>query len=75
MLECVNVQSCPALCNPMNYSPAGSSVHGISQARIQEWVAVSFSRGTSQSRDQTQVSCVSALAGRFFTTGATWEAQ
>ena len=41
----------------------GSTVHGILQARIQEWVAISFSRGTSQLRDQTQVSCI---AGRFF---------
>ena len=49
----------------MDYSPAGSSVHGIFQARILEWVAVPFSRGSSQSRDRTQVSCI---AGRFFTT-------
>ena len=44
-------QSCPTLCNPMNYT-----VHGILQARIQEWAAFPFSRGSSQSRDQTQVS-------------------
>ena len=46
-------------------SPPGSSVHGISQARILEWVAISFSRGSSQPRDQI---LVSSLAGRFFTT-------
>ena len=46
----------------MNYSPPGSSVHGILQARILEWVAVPFSRGSSQPRDQTLVSCI---AGRF----------
>ena len=46
------------------YSPPGSSVHGILQARILEWVAISFSRGSSQPRDQT---CVSCIAGRFFT--------
>ena len=46
-------------------SPPGSSVHGILQAGIQEWAAISFSRGSSQPRDQTQVSCI---AGRFFTT-------
>ena len=52
------------LCNLMDCSPPGSSVHGISQARLPEWVAISFSRGPSQSRDRTQVSCI---AGRFFT--------
>ena len=42
----------------MHWSPPGSSVHGISQARILEWVAISYSRGSSQSRDQTHVSCI-----------------
>ena len=47
-MQCVLVaQSCPALCNPMNCSPPGSSVHGIFQARISEWVAIPFSRGSS----------------------------
>ena len=50
---------------PMDCSPPGSSVHGILQARILEWVAISFPRGSSQPRDWTQVSLV---AGRFFTT-------
>ena len=58
-------QSCPTLCYPMHCSPPGSSVHGISQARILEWVAISFSRGSSKPRDGTQVSC---LTGRLFTT-------
>ena len=49
-------QSCPTLCNPMDCSPPGSSVHGILQTRILEWVAIPFSRGYFQSRDQTQVS-------------------
>ena len=49
-------QSCPTLCDPMDCSPPGSSVHGILQARILEWVAISFSRGSSWSRDRTQVS-------------------
>ena len=40
-------QSCPALCDPMDCSLPGSSVHGISQARLLEWVAISFSRGSS----------------------------
>ena len=42
---CLAAQSCPTLCNPMDCSPPGSSGHGISQARILEWVAISFSRG------------------------------
>ena len=65
-------QSCSALCDPMDYSPPDSSVHGILQVRILEWGAMSSSRGSSQPRGQIQVSCV---AGRFFTTWATREAQ
>ena len=57
-------QLCPALCNPMDYSRPGSSVHGILQSRTLEWVAIPFSRGSSQSRDRTWVLCI---AGRFFT--------
>ena len=64
-------QSCPTLCDPMDCSPPGSSVHEIFQARILEWVAISFSRGSSQPRDQTRVSCT---AGRFITDWATREA-
>ena len=63
-------QSCPTLCDPVHYSPPGSSVHGIIQARILEWVAISFSRGSSWTRDRTQVSCI---AGRCFTVWATRE--
>ena len=55
------------LCNPMACSLPGSSVHGIFQARILEWVAISFSRGWSQPRNQTSVSYVSYIEGRFFT--------
>ena len=55
-------QPCPTLGNPMDYSPPGSSVHGISQERTLEWVAISFSRGSSQPWDQT---CISCLSGRF----------
>ena len=54
---CLGSKSCPTLCDPMNCSPPGSSVHGILQARILEWVAISFSRGSSQPRDWTHVSC------------------
>ena len=57
-------QLCPTLCDPMDCSLPGSSVHGILQASILEWVTISFSRGSSRSRDQTQVS---RIAGRFFT--------
>ena len=65
------VQSCPAVCDPMDCSPLVSSVRGILQARILEWVAVSCSMVSSQPRDQTWVSCI---AGRFFTICATREA-
>ena len=57
------VQWCLTLCDPINCSLPGSSVHRIRQVRILEWVAVAFSRGPSQPRDRTQVSCI---AGRFF---------
>ena len=58
MCEYSVTQSCPTLCDPMDCSPLGSSVHGISQARILEWVAISFSRGYSQPRDRTHISCI-----------------
>ena len=61
-------QSCPTLCEPVNCSPPGSSVYGILQARILEWVAMPFSRRSSQPRDQTWVFCT---ASRFFTLWAT----
>ena len=67
-------QSYPTLGNPIDWSPPGSSVHGMLQASILEWVAISFSRGSSQPRDWTQVSYVSCSAGEFFTTRAAWEA-
>ena len=56
-----SLQSCPALCDPMNYSPLGSSDHGIFQAILLEWVAVSFSRGSSRPRDQSCVFFVSCI--------------
>ena len=59
-------QLCPTLCNPMACSLPGSSVHGIFQARILMWVAISFSMGSSWPRDWTWVSCI---AGRFFPPG------
>ena len=61
-------QSCPTPCDPMDCNLPGSSICGILQARILEWVAISFSRRSSQPRDQTQVSCIT---GRRFTIWAT----
>ena len=63
--NCSVAQSCLTLYDPMDCSPPGSSVHGISRARLLEWVAISFSWGSSQPKDQT---CVSTLAKLFFTT-------
>ena len=56
---CVCAQSCLTLCSPINCSPPGSSVHGTFQARILQWVAISFSRGSSQPRDRTHTSYAS----------------
>ena len=61
--SCSVAKWCPTLCNPMDYSPPGPSVPGISQARILEWVAISFSRESSQLRDRPSSP---ALAGEFF---------
>ena len=63
-------QSCPTLCNPMDCSLPYSSIHGVFQARVLEWVAISFSRGSSQPRDQTWVS---RIVVRCFTIWATRE--
>ena len=63
-------QLCLTLCDPKDCSPPGSSVHGILQARTLEWVAISFSRGSSQPRDQAYISCI----GRWFLyRWVTWE--
>ena len=64
-------QSCPTLCDPMDCSLPGSSIHGILQATVLEWVAISCSRGSSWPRDRTQVS---HIAGRHFNLWATREA-
>ena len=53
-----SLHSCPTLCDPMDYNPPGSSLHGILQARILEWVAMPFFRGSSQPRDGTHTSYV-----------------
>ena len=79
--SCINVcrwakslQSCLTLCHHMDHSPPRSSVHGIVQARILEWVAISSSRGSSWPRDQTCVSWVSWIGKRVLYHCATWEA-
>ena len=59
-LESEVTQLCPTLCDPMDCSLWGSSIHGIFQARLLEWVAISFSRGSSRPRDQTLVSCIAS---------------
>ena len=64
-------QSCPTLCDPMDCSLQGSSIHGIFKARVPEWGAISFSRWSSQPRGQT---LVSQIAGKCFTVWATKEA-
>ena len=60
---CLVTQSCQTLCDPMDCSPPGSSVFGVLQARILEWVVIPFSKGSPQPRDGTQVSC---MASRYF---------
>ena len=63
-----SLESCPTLCDPVDCSSPGSSVHGISQARILEWVANSFSRGIFPTQVITPASLMSpTLAGRFYT--------
>ena len=66
------LQLCSTLCDPMDRSPPGSSVHGILQARKLEWISMPSSRGSSHPRDRTLISMPPVLAGMFFTT---WEAQ
>ena len=62
----VHAQSCLTLCDPVNHNSPDSSVHGIFPARILEWVAIPFSRGSSQPRDRTRISRGSCIAGGFF---------
>ena len=72
-IMCANsLQSYRTLCNPMDYSPPGSSVYEILQARILEWVAIPFPRGSSWPRDEPMSLASPALADGFFTTSATW---
>ena len=71
---CMHVQLYLSLCDPMNCNPPGSSVHGTFQAKILEWIAISFSRGSSQPTDWTHVSCISCTGGQILYHCATWEA-
>ena len=66
--------SCLTLCNTMDYSPPGSSVHEFSQTRILEWVAMLSSRGSSRPRDRTHVFCISCIGRHILYYHATWEA-
>ena len=75
VLVAVCAQSRPTLCNSRDYSPPGSSAHGISQARILEWVAISSSRGSSQPRDRTHVSCGSSSGKQILYHCLIWEAR
>ena len=71
----VGAQPCPTLCDPMDRSPPGSSVHAILQARILGWVASSSSRGSSQPGNGNCISCVSFFGRGILYHWATWEAQ
>ena len=76
LLACVHaklLESCPTLCDPMDYCPPGSSVHGILQARVLEWVT--NPQGFPNLGIKTVSLMSPALAGEFFTTSATWEAH
>ena len=72
---CACTQSHLTLCCPMHCSPPGFSVHGIFQSRILEWIAISFSRGSSQIRDQTHIPCVSCIGRQVLYLCITWEVQ
>ena len=74
MTWCVHAQTCLTLCNPMDCSQPGSSVHAVLQARILEWVALLSSRESSQPRDQTHISHVSCIGRWVLYRSATWEA-
>ena len=62
-------------CNPIDYSPTDSSAHRISQTRVLEWVAISFSRGSSQSRDGALFFFMFCIGNRFFAISTNWEAK
>ena len=71
---CSVAQLCPTLCDPMDCSPPGSSVLGIFQAKMLEWLAISYSRGSSRPKDGTCISCVSSIGRQILYRWTTWEA-
>ena len=71
---CSVAQSCPTLCNPMDCSLPGSTAHGIFQARILKWVAISYSKGSSWPKDQTHIFCVFCIGRWVLYHCTTWEA-
>ena len=73
MLSAKALQSCPALCNPMDYSPPGFAVHSILQARILEWVSMPSSKGSSPPRDRTHISYISCIGSGVIYHWATWK--
>ena len=73
--KCLHAQSCPTLCNPMDCSLPGSSVHGILLARTLEWIAIPFCKGSSNTGIEPRSLTSPALAGQFFTTSTTQEAE
>ena len=70
---CIVTQSCLTLCNPVKCRPSGSSIHGILQARILEWVATSFSRGSFRANGWTHISCISFIGRWVLDPWATWK--
>ena len=72
---CMRAELCQTLCDSMNCRPLDSSVHGNFQARIREWVAISYARGSSGSRNWTRVSCVSWIGRQILYHCTTWEAH
>ena len=70
---CAHSQSCLTLCDPMNYSLSGFSVHGIFQAGIPEWTAISCCRESSNPGTEPMFPALPALTGQFFTTSAIWD--
>ena len=73
MCVCSVSQSCLTLCDPMDCSPPGCFVHRTVQARTLEWVAISSSRASSQTRDRSHISCIFCIGSQIFITRATWE--
>ena len=70
---CMCAQSCLTFCDSRDSSPPGSSVHGIFQARVLEWVVISYFRRSSQPRDRTHVSCISCIGRWVLYHWATWK--